>query len=265
MKLPVLVLVIVSALLVGGAGGYAISERSATPKAAAAKSVAVKDSQAVADMSLPDCTKLTEGKACKVENARSEASEQSNFDPARPLYVREFILSSHETWQDAVANAKFRMSSASGTPSFIIGNGESFWDLNRGAGGTYIAFAYTTTTNPNQALRDIAFSRSDRLGSPWVLRGDANDYVLGKGGFSKTPWHKLKANPIYVYSSQDPNSGLEPITAIGMRSCWNKARSCHIYEPNIASSTAPWQEYAQDLNANVGGNWIWLRVQRAAS
>jgi hypothetical protein len=114
-------------------------------------------------------------------------------------------------------------------------------DLNAGAGGTYLYFAYETGDSLERALKHIEFLGQ---GQPVPYRYTKIDVDLNKGAHGKY---------LYAAFTRDPHSiegSLEPILDLDVIITDN---------PDVDDNDAGWFTLSQDLNEGAKGKYVFLR------
>lgn len=125
-------------------------------------------------------------------------------------------------------------------------------DLNYGAGGDYIYLGYTTTTNPNEAIRDLVLVYGKDPADPIIYKDTTFNKInndLNRGA---------RGDYIYLYFSKNPKLG-DPI----------KALFVEINGDSSGKNGTGWSRVTDykdsskcDLNRNAGGAYIYLWMQR---
>ena len=187
-------------------------------------------------------------------------------DEGSQVYVKDLFYGVSGNWNAAMNDLRNALE-ATGDPYVILGDGDGYWDLNRGAGGAVIYLGYTTTTNRAEAVTDIQFNMStnnhvDGKLYPQGLKGPVYQYLGVDLNHPVTKQRNFSVALYYSNSDGGTPANARPYVALGLDMCWNSNRSCSSFVPAGSSESLPWARFDLDLNKKGGGDWIWLKAQR---
>ncbi|GGX87324.1 hypothetical protein GCM10010324_36020 [Streptomyces hiroshimensis] len=111
-------------------------------------------------------------------------------------------------------------------------------NLNEGAGGSFLYFAFKTSDDRSQAITDIRFCQGDKP------KPDPGYQLIDTDLNEKTTKH---GSAIWAAFTHDPVAGA-PLTELDVH-----AGDMIGYQPEL-----PWFRIDQDLNHNAGGKYVYL-------
>jgi len=162
------------------------------------------------------------------------------------LYVKEVYIGSH-TGRGGDLAVSDLLSKTSEVVTIIRK------DLNHNAGGDYIYLGYTTTTNPDEAIRGLVLMFKKDIAATLTYNGALyhkinNDLNKGAGG-----------DDIFLYYSKDKKAG-EPVKALFVEINGDSSGKSGTGWSRVADYEKPSTHY--DLNRNAGGADIYLWMQK---
>lgn len=208
----------------------------------------------LADWALPIWDFATDpGRAKAIEAAfnadlAENAQRLSTLEPQQQ-YVKDVYVGEGDSSEAAAADLLSKMPAIRAQNQFASVS----WDLNRGSGGDFIYLGYTTTTDPGQAVTDIA-----------IVYGEGADSYTNEGVTYKPTKvdlnHGASGQFVWLLYTHDPKAAKATgyvISDIGVETGAGNT-------PNVRPSDPSWRPIYADLNKGASGDtiFLWYHLER---
>lgn len=201
----------------------------------------------------PEASKANENRYNEILNEFNRQLEEAGKNlgkfqtEPKPVYIKDIYFGAKSGSEGALALSDL-MSKTSEELTIIQK------DLNQNAGGNYIYLGYTTTTNPNEAIRGLSLRFGSDPPNTFNLNGAAYmlraEYDLNKGA---------GGNDIFLYYSKDKEAG-EPVKALFVEINGDSTGKSGSGWSRVGDWQKPKDLY--DLNKGAGGDDIFLWMQK---
>jgi len=176
------------------------------------------------------------------DQLKNKGTWLAGLQPVLPAYVKQMYVGAGSTWDNGIADLKAKTAEE----LFIIGV-----DLNKGAGGDYIFFGYTRTSDSTKAITmpGIRVQGDEAPPKSYTWQGNTFNIVsytdLNKGCKS--------GKDIYLYETRGKESNYKPVIDLFVS-----------IDGDLSGrlGSTGWYREGDDLNRGAGGRDIYLWFRR---